>query len=95
MSLQRVPIGFPPDLHRQLRKAAFDADTSMSAFTVAAVQARLDKESVTIPRYDLDVLLAVATLYVNAFGDDEMMTLPEKLRLQEVEDVVKRYGERY
>lgn len=52
-------------------------------------------EQVTVPRYDFDVLLAVATLYVNAFSDDEMMTLPEKMRLQEVEDVLERHGRRY
>ena len=46
-------------------------------------------------RCDLVILLAVATLYVDAFGEDEMMTLPEKLRLQDVEDVVNRHGRRY
>ena len=49
-------------------------------------------ETVPLPRRDLDVLLEVATLYLNAFTDDELMTLPEKLRLQDVEDVVKRHG---
>jgi hypothetical protein len=52
-------------------------------------------EQVTIPRYDLDVLLAVATMYVKAFSDNEMMTLPERMRLQEVEALVGHYGERY
>jgi hypothetical protein len=46
-------------------------------------------------RADMDVLLAVATLYLDAFRDDEKMTLPEKMRLQEVEDVVSRHGKRY
>lgn len=52
-------------------------------------------ESVTLPRYELDQLLAVATKYVNAFGEDEKMTLPEKLMLQEVEAILERYGRRY
>lgn len=52
-------------------------------------------EQVTIPRYDLDVLLTVATTYVKAFRDDELMTLPERMRLQEVESLVEHYGERY
>lgn len=52
-------------------------------------------EAVTIPRHDFDRLLAVATLYVSAFGEDEMMTLPEKLSLQEVEAVLEKYGRRY
>lgn len=36
----------------------------------------------------VNVLLPVARLYVDAFDPDEMMTLPERLRLQEVEDIV-------
>jgi hypothetical protein len=52
-------------------------------------------EQVTIERADLDQLLAVATLYVSAFGEDEMMTLPEKLRLQEVESILEKHGRRY
>ena len=46
-------------------------------------------------RADLDTLLAVATLYLDAFRDDEKMTLPELFRLQDVEDVVSRHGKRY
>lgn len=36
----------------------------------------------------LDVLLPVGRLYVDAFRDDETMSLPERLALQRVEDVV-------
>ena len=50
---------------------------------------------VSLPRRDLDVLLAVATLYLASFTDDELMTLPEKFRYQDVEDVVHRHGRRY
>lgn len=56
---------------------------------------RAAPETVPLPRRDLDVLLAVATLYVDSFTDDELMTLPEKLRLQDVEEVVERYGRRH
>lgn len=52
-------------------------------------------EMVTVPESDFSALLAVATLYVNAFSDDEMMTLPERMRLQEVEDILDRHGRRY
>ena len=52
-------------------------------------------EAVTISRYDLDQLLAAATVYVEAFEPDEMMTLPGKLALQEVEAVLEKYGRRY
>jgi hypothetical protein len=52
-------------------------------------------ETVTIPRADLDALLAVATLYIGAFRPGEPMTLPEKLALQDVEEVVERHGRRY
>ena len=48
-----------------------------------------------IPTPDLTCLLAVATLYLESFAQDELMTLPERLRLQEVEDVLKRHGRRY
>ena len=52
-------------------------------------------ENVTLPRYELDQLLAVATMYIDAFEEDELMSLPAKLRLQEVEAIVERYGRRY
>lgn len=44
------------------------------------------------PDVDTDVgqLLAVAELYVAAFHDDELMTLPERMRLQEIEDILDR-----
>jgi hypothetical protein len=40
-------------------------------------------------------LLAVATMYVDAFKEDETMTLPERMRLQEIEDILDRHGRRY
>ena len=40
-------------------------------------------------------LLAVATVYLTAFKDEEPMTLPERMRLQEVEEVVARHGKRF
>jgi hypothetical protein len=56
---------------------------------------RTGLENVTVPRRDLDCLLAVATMYVDSFAPDEMMTLPEKFALQDVEEVVERHGRRY
>lgn len=44
-----------------------------------------------VPPEDMDCLIAVAQLYVNAFREDEMMSLTEKLALQEVEAVVERW----
>lgn len=44
---------------------------------------------------EIGQLLAVATMYVDAFHDDEMMTLPERLRLQEIEGILDRHGRRY
>ena len=58
---------------------------------LAGERARLEH----VPRRDLDILLAVATLYADSFAPGEMMTLPEKFALQDVEDVVKRHGRRY
>jgi hypothetical protein len=36
----------------------------------------------------VDALLPVAQLYVDAFGPEEKMSWTERLRLQEIEDVV-------
>jgi len=44
---------------------------------------------------EIGQLLAVATLYVDAFTDNETMSLTEKLRLQEIEDILDRHGRRY
>jgi len=48
-----------------------------------------------MPANDFEQLLAVATLYVESFKDDELMSLTEKLRLQGIEDILARYGKRY
>jgi hypothetical protein len=44
---------------------------------------------------EIEALLAVATLYVEAFSEDETMSLPEKLRLQEIEKILEHHGKRY
>lgn len=45
----------------------------------------------TLTDAEIGQLLAVARLYVAAFtDDDEMMTLPERMRLQEIEDILNR-----
>ena len=77
-----LPPGFReiPDPEAEIRRLAEE-------------RARL--ENVPVPRRDLDLLLAVATLYIDSFAPDELMTLPGKLMLQDVEDVVERYGRRY
>lgn len=49
----------------------------------------------TLTDEEVRALLAVATLYVESFSDDEQMTLPERLRLQEVEEILDRHGRRY
>jgi hypothetical protein len=52
-------------------------------------------EQVSIDRTELDTLLAVATLYLESFTDDDPMSLTEKLGHQDVEAVVAKYGRRY
>ncbi len=52
-------------------------------------------EMVSVSRSELDCLLAVATLYVDAFDQEDMMTLPEKMRLQDVEALLEKHGRRY
>ncbi|MCV7174951.1 hypothetical protein [Mycolicibacterium sphagni] len=68
----------------------------VSQKTIDAVAALHEPpEQTTIPTTELDRLLAVATVYVDAFGADETMSLPERLALQEVEDILARRGRRY
>lgn len=50
---------------------------------------------VSIPESDLGQLLAVATLYVESFRENELMTLPEKFGLQLIEEILDKYGRRY
>ena len=40
-SIQPMPVRFPRSIHEQLRRAAFDADVSMSAYVVEAVREKL------------------------------------------------------
>lgn len=54
-----------------------------------------DAGDVTISHSELAQFLAVATMYVDAFQDGELMTLPEKLALQDVEALLEKYGRRY
>lgn len=49
-------------------------------------------EQVTVERHELNTLLAVAQLYLDAFTENEAMSLTEKLAFQDVEDVVAKYG---
>ena len=65
-----------PDLEAEVRRLAGE---------------RAALETVLLPRRDLDCLLAVATLYLDAIAAG----LPDKGRLQDVEEVVKRHGRRY
>lgn len=84
-------ISVPDDLAAEVRTRKLP----ISAICQQALRNELGISDVTIPQYHLDVLLAVATLYIGAFQPDERFTLPGKMALQEVEDVVKTYGKRY
>ena len=52
-------------------------------------------EPLTLTDAEIGQLLAVATMYVDAFKDDDAMSLPELARLQEIEDILDRHGRRY
>lgn len=41
-----------------------------------------------VDRADFDQLLAVAQMYVDAFREDELMSLTERMRLQMIEDIL-------
>lgn len=49
-------------------------------------------EPITVERHELDTLLAVAQIYLDAFAEDEAMSLTEKLAFQDVEGVVAKYS---
>jgi hypothetical protein len=84
----RVPVSGPA-------AGMINAESMADAIIEARRAAAGDAEMVAVPKYDFEGLLAVATLYVEMIPDDAMMTLPEKMRLQEIEDIVERYGKRY
>lgn len=83
-ALGMSPLGFAKAIFRDIRIIRMNAGKPDD-----------EPESVTLPRYELELLLAVATTYVDAFAPDEMMTLPGKLLLQDVEAILERYGRRY
>lgn len=62
---------------------------------VAASRGTDNREPVSIPARHLDQLLAVATLYLDAFSPSDHMSLAERMQLREVEEIVKRYGRRW
>jgi hypothetical protein len=49
---------------------------------------------VIVAAFDLDILLAVAALYVDAFRPGDYMSLAERIALHDVEDILTRYGRR-
>lgn len=54
-----------------------------------------NRDPVSVPAWELDLLLAVATMYVESFGYSDRMTLGERIRLRDVEAVVGKYGRKY
>jgi hypothetical protein len=49
----------------------------------------------TLTDTEIGALLTVATMYVDAFSEDETMSLTERMRLQEIENILDRHGRRY
>ena len=100
-TLTRIAQGQKPDADALVTLLAW-LNADAAAFAVPrgdgaeeGAGARDDDALAVIPVADLGQLLAVATLYADAFRPDEMMTLPEKMRLQEVEAVLGRHGRGY
>lgn len=60
----------------------------LKTFTLVKDESSSEQKLAAVDPADLEQLLAVARLYVTAFDDDETMTLPEKLRLQEIERIL-------
>lgn len=97
-----VPVGYAATLDEAISQGVFATMTDWLGGADRVLEAHLKTHSllewvqeVTALRNDLGLLLAVATLYIEAFRPDELMTLPGKMALQDAEDVVKRRGRRY
>lgn len=55
----------------------------------------VNEDVVALDRVEFETLLAVATLYVESFDPDEMLTLPARMSLQSVENILEKHGKRY
>lgn len=66
------------------------SDPAKAAESLA--EARKAAEAVTVRRSDLDALLAVATLCLEAFRDEEPVTAAGRKALERVREVAARYG---
>lgn len=55
----------------------------------------MDDDTVSLTEAEIGALLALATLYVDSFKDDETMSFTGRMRLQEIEDILDRHGRRY
>lgn len=53
------------------------------------------EDQITVPGHEFGQLLAVATLYLDAFSDDEQMTYAEAKRHGEIVAIIEKYGRRY
>jgi regulatory protein YycH of two-component signal transduction system YycFG len=58
-------------------------------------QAREEKSKIEQLVLDVEDLLAVATIYLDAFDEDDMVSITEAARLQKIEEIVERRGKRY
>src|SRR5262245_42351331 len=97
-----APVGYAATLDEAISQGVFATMTDWLSGADKVLEAHLETHSllewvreVTDLRSDLNHLLAAATVYVEAFEPDEMMTLPGKLALQEVEAVLEKHGKRY
>jgi hypothetical protein len=85
----------PEDVRPNARGGYDLSDAAVAEVMEASFGADATRPVITVDQTEFDALLAVATLYVEAFGNDEAMTLPERMRLQEVEDILAKHGKRY
>lgn len=72
--------------------ATLDAHREQARVVLTALQTQ---GYVTLTSVDIGQLLSVATMYVDSFSENEVMTLPERMRLQEIEAILDRHGRRY
>lgn len=54
-----------------------------------------EREPVTVPAREWDLLLAVATVYVESFSYEDRMSLGQRILLRDVEAVVDKHGRKY
>ena len=90
MSIKRITVRVPPDLHEQVSKAAAREDESLNQFVVEALEAHVRRREDQAGRWPLRELSALLAPAAEASG------LSEEELIEHVQEVRRRiWEERY